>query len=763
MRALLLIAAACMTLGAAAPVSARVKVNYQTASRGFSDRTPATPVGGNAGTTLGEQRRIAFRHALGLWEARLDGEVPIELDVSFDALGCENGAVVLGQAANLSWFSGLEAPGANAALLYPSALANQLMGEDLVPGRPDIVMGFNLSVDGECRDYTDGFYYGLDSKSGEQADFVHVVLHELAHGLGITSALDPDTGAVEMEGATGVDVYSAHLRDLDRDRLWGELSSAERKESMQNVRRVVWDGPRTSARVETELGRGEPALSFEPVPAGFSGVIADSNAGSLPLNGPVSGEVYAVRGCNMPEQVGAGFVLLFPRRCRIDMESLASVVRDSRAAGALLTGTGLAQSPPFPIDAVMQRSAAAAPVYVLSEMDARAVVSALEQGELTARLSADAKRATGADAQHRPLVYISRPHAPGSSIAHLEPLLRPDQLMEPATGVLPSHNLALTIAMLADMGWSARCGDGTMSAGEDCDEGARNSDHAADSCRSDCTRPRCGDAVRDKGEGCDEGSANRDDLANACRSDCRKAHCGDGVLDKGEQCDQGKDNGATSGCRSNCTIPRCGDGVLDAREACDEGMNNSNTRAGACRLDCSAARCGDSVVDEGEACDEGPSNSASRPDACRADCSMARCGDGVRDAREACDDGADNSDALADACRLDCSLARCGDGVVDAEEICDGTSDCDARCWPKKPPTPEPTANADAGGCGCRIASHTSSARGVRAVASLLLLLGLVRVRRSRCRQRRNGRPTEPSAQVAAASRAAHLPQKPAV
>jgi MYXO-CTERM domain-containing protein len=405
------------------------------------------------------------------------------------------------------------------------------------------------------------------------------------------------------------------------------------------------------------------------------------------------------------------------------MESLASVVRESHAAGALLTGTGLAQSPPFPIDALMQQPAAAAPVYVLSELDASGVVSALEKGELTARLSADAKRETGADEQHRPLVYISRPNAPGSSIAHLEPLLRPDQLMEPATGVLPTHNLALTIAMLADMGWSAGCGDGMLAEGEACDEGARNTDHAADSCRSDCTRPRCGDAVRDKGEDCDQGFANRDDQANACRSDCRAAHCGDGVLDQGESCDTGRDNNDSrpNACRSHCMPARCGDGVVDAREACDEGAKNSDSRADACRMDCSVARCGDKVVDEGEACDDGPNNSATRPDVCRADCSMPRCGDGILDTEEACDTGDDNSDTRADACRQDCTPARCGDGVVDAEESCDGTSDCDARCRPAKR---TPAHNeADAGGCGCRIAPHAPGRHGWLGMLIIALVL----------------------------------------
>jgi cysteine-rich repeat protein len=44
------------------------------------------------------------------------------------------------------------------------------------------------------------------------------------------------------------------------------------------------------------------------------------------------------------------------------------------------------------------------------------------------------------------------------------------------------------------------CGDGTVDAGEACDEGGETS-----TCRADCTIPTCGDAALDAAEGCDDG------------------------------------------------------------------------------------------------------------------------------------------------------------------------------------------------------------------------------------------------------------------
>ena len=63
-------------------------VNVNAAGVGFNDPTPAAPVGGNPGTTLGEQRLIAFQHAAGIWGAALDSAVEIRIQASFVPLTC---------------------------------------------------------------------------------------------------------------------------------------------------------------------------------------------------------------------------------------------------------------------------------------------------------------------------------------------------------------------------------------------------------------------------------------------------------------------------------------------------------------------------------------------------------------------------------------------------------------------------------------------------------------------------------------------------
>ncbi|MEO8602858.1 MAG: DUF4215 domain-containing protein [bacterium] len=54
------------------------------------------------------------------------------------------------------------------------------------------------------------------------------------------------------------------------------------------------------------------------------------------------------------------------------------------------------------------------------------------------------------------------------------------------------------------------CGDGTVDAGEACDDGPLNDDEEPNACRTDCSKPRCGDNVVDsaapESEDCDDGN-----------------------------------------------------------------------------------------------------------------------------------------------------------------------------------------------------------------------------------------------------------------
>jgi cysteine-rich repeat protein len=154
------------------------------------------------------------------------------------------------------------------------------------------------------------------------------------------------------------------------------------------------------------------------------------------------------------------------------------------------------------------------------------------------------------------------------------------------------------------------CGDGMLNvtAGEHCDDGLLNSDIEPDACRESCELARCGDGVIDTGEDCDDGAHNSD-TADHCRTSCTLPTCGDSIVDDGEECDEGAANSDSTpdACRTDCTEPTCGDAVADVShdEECDTGAFNSDHGPDACRKNCMAASCGDGTKDTGEECDDG--------------------------------------------------------------------------------------------------------------------------------------------------------------
>jgi hypothetical protein len=213
------------------------------AGEGFNDPTPVAPVGGNRGTTLGEQRRLAFEYAAELWAARLESPVQIRISATFDPLDCNAASTTLGVAGPVSVFRDFAgAPRANT--FYAAALADSLAGMDLAPDEDDIEATFN-SVLGTTCPFPAGWYYGLDGNPpGEDSDFVTVVLHELGHGLGFLTFIDVDTGE-RFQGRD--DIFMTFLQDRRSNKTFDEMTSAQRRSAVEATGSLVWNGPAVRA------------------------------------------------------------------------------------------------------------------------------------------------------------------------------------------------------------------------------------------------------------------------------------------------------------------------------------------------------------------------------------------------------------------------------------------------------------------------------------------------------------------------------------
>ena len=225
----------------------------------------------------------------------------------------------------------------------------------------------------------------------------------------------------------------------------------------------------------------------------------------------------------------------------------------------------------------------------------------------------------------------------------------------------------------------ARCGDGTITNGEACDDGPKNGGPSS-GCDSSCKK-KCGNGAPDAGEECDTGSgANGNGSATSnCDTSCQ-LKCGNGKADPGEACDDGKNDGNYGGCKSDCTLaPNCGDATLqDPPEGCDNGASNMSSAYGpnSCTDQClPGGLCGDGVINGPEKCDDG--KNTGMPGSCTADCKSyvpsMLCGDGKIQAPEKCDDGKTGPNANGTAtslCDVQCRI-KCGNASVDANEQCD--------------------------------------------------------------------------------------------
>jgi len=227
---------------------------------GFNDPTPADPVGGNPGTTIGEQRLYAFQAAADKWGQTINSPITIVIASSWQPLSCSSASAVLGSAGPSQVWSNFN-HARYQQTYYVAALANALSGTDLTEGQAQVVAQFNVNLGKPGCLEGRPFYLGLDNQHGSLIDLVIVLTHEFAHGLGFLTVTNGRTGRYLNGLPCNFDYY---LFDNNQKLLWTDMAKAAQRRVSAVSGQLVWNGPQVNNDTHRTLTGGYDPHSFWP-------------------------------------------------------------------------------------------------------------------------------------------------------------------------------------------------------------------------------------------------------------------------------------------------------------------------------------------------------------------------------------------------------------------------------------------------------------------------------------------------------------------
>jgi hypothetical protein len=435
-------------------------VNSDSAGSGLNDTTPATPIGGNPGTTLGQQRLNAAQRAADIWAGILDSPIEIRIQVRFAALTCSSTSAVLASTASIQLLSdfvpsaGFPGP-AFPGTWYPTALANRRAGRDLLSG-DDIQTRINSSLGQTGCGFA--WYYGLDNQHEEKIDLVTTLLHEYAHGYGFATAVDPSTG---NELQSRPDIFERNILDISTGKLWPEMTMTERAISATNTEHLAWVGAAATATAPAQL-HGTPTLRAT-APAAVTGNyaigLADfgpvvSEAGLLgtlvaaldPADAAGPSTFDACSAITNSSAIAGKIALVDRGMCTFVIKTL-----NAQAAGAIgvVVADNRDETPPRMGG---DGTGVTIPTVSITQADGATLRASLDAG-VTIKLFLDPSRLAGTDGANHVLLFAPNPIQSGSSISHWDTTVVPNLLMEPSIGSDLTHGVDLTLPALRDIGW----------------------------------------------------------------------------------------------------------------------------------------------------------------------------------------------------------------------------------------------------------------------------------------------------------------------
>jgi len=433
--------------------------NADAAGVGFNDSTAAVPIGGNNGTTIGQQRLIAFQTAAGIWGATLTSGPPIVIRANWASLSCTANAGTLGAAGNAGniWrdFSGA-VPG----FWYGNALANAISGTDRNEASVELNATFNISLGTPGCLESLHWYYGLDNNHGSTGvDLVSVLLHEFGHGLGFQTFTSSTTGqqAGSQQGGFFPSIFDRYLFDNATGKTWAQMTSdSERVASAINSGHLVWSGPRVSSDVPGVL-TGTPRLRVNS-PTAIAGnyQVGTADFGPALLAAGITGNVAQsspVDGCSAFSNSLTGKIALIDRGS-CTFVSKTKNAQNAGAVGVIIVDNVSNSTPP---GMTGSDSSITIPTVSITQVSGNTIKAQLANS-VNATLFADPSAVAGVDSSGRPLMYAPNPVEQGSSVSHWDSSLTPNQVMEPNISGDLFHTMTpprdLTFSLLRDIGWT---------------------------------------------------------------------------------------------------------------------------------------------------------------------------------------------------------------------------------------------------------------------------------------------------------------------
>jgi len=184
----------------------------------WSDATAASAVGGNPGTTLGQQRKNALQYAVQQLAQQLNSPVPISVHACWAHLGGTATRATLAHATStnlalsdnsfpMPWLSKRHTWYTNTqiARMGGTTPCGALGGDcDGVDG--DVVeITFNSDIGTSSVLGGSPFYFGYTSDtSSNSSDFIAIAMHEITHGLGFIGLANSDPSAGPIGARAGI-------------------------------------------------------------------------------------------------------------------------------------------------------------------------------------------------------------------------------------------------------------------------------------------------------------------------------------------------------------------------------------------------------------------------------------------------------------------------------------------------------------------------------------------------------------------------------